>query len=972
MKKFLEYVADDLFGRFANSREGLSRVTVVFPNRRARLFFNDYLSKCSVSPIWSPQYTTIQDMFQNASALAVADRIELVSLLHKVYKDVMKCDESLDSFWPWGEILLADFDDVDRNMADAGSLFGVLAQQHELSDLSFLTEEQTEALSAFFGKLGSDDTSRLKQELLNVWNSLGEIYSRFVSALEGSGLAYSGLMQRRVIENLDVSLFSQDHYAFVGFNSLDKAERELFRAIQSQGKALFYWDYDIEYTQKNSIHEAGHFMRSNLEEFPSELHEELFDNLSRERKLRIVDASTDCAQARYIPQWLETVGRDKADSEMAVVLCDESLLQSVLHSLPSKRMDNVNVTMGYPMTATPLFSLIMALVELQHSATVHGGRFCMPQVEAVLSNPLMSMMSANALGLLSDLRKSKRMYPSPSELEKDEILTTVFRIAGGRMELMDWLLEILTGLVPVIRSVSDDDLFKPMNQEALFRCYTQINRLRGLVEQGRLDLQTATLGRLLRSILSTLTVPFHGEPVLGMQIMGLLETRNLDFRHVLLLSAGEGYLPGTSKTTSFIPYNLRMAFGLSTMNDRSAVVSYNFHHLLQRSESVTMVYNSDSNSPGLSRGQISRYLLQLQLSGRGVEMLSLKTERKGLAGNRLTVKKTPQVLESLRNKFNADCNPKSLLSPSALKKYLACPLEFYLAQVAGLKKDNTEVSDIDVAMFGTLFHKSAELIYGQLAGSGSGRVITAAAIDAVIKSKTRIADIVCSAFNTEYFGKDNVPMAEYSGSQTIVHGVIKRYLTQILKMDRDFYAPFEYIQGESDEYERIIRVNDPCNKGQTMNVRLKGIIDRMDRKNGILRIVDYKTGTKRKMPSCISDLFERDGKAFDHAFQIFYYAYLLGDREEMKNTPVAPMLLYTRATSKPVENDLYYYVGNDRVEDFEHQFRREFEGMLMELVNEIFNPDKDFHPTDAGKNSAACRYCDFFSLCYPGESRPEF
>ena len=472
MKKFLEYVADDLFGRFANSREGLSRVTVVFPNRRARLFFNDYLSKCSVSPIWSPQYTTIQDMFQNASALAVADRIELVSLLHKVYTDVMKCDESLDSFWPWGEILLADFDDVDRNMADAGSLFGVLAQQHELSDLSFLTEEQTEALSAFFGKLGSDDTSRLKQELLNVWNSLGEIYSRFVSALEGSGLAYSGLMQRRVIENLDVSLFSQDHYAFVGFNSLDKAERELFRAIQSQGKALFYWDYDIEYTQKNSIHEAGHFMRSNLEEFPSELHEELFDNLSRERKLRIVDASTDCAQARYIPQWLETVGRDKADSEMAVVLCDESLLQSVLHSLPSKRMDNVNVTMGYPMTATPLFSLIMALVELQHSATVHGGRFCMPQVEAVLSNPLMSMMSANALGLLSDLRKSKRMYPSPSELEKDEILTTVFRIAGGRMELMDWLLEILTGLVPVIRSVSDDDLFKPMNQEALFRCYT--------------------------------------------------------------------------------------------------------------------------------------------------------------------------------------------------------------------------------------------------------------------------------------------------------------------------------------------------------------------------------------------------------------------------------------------------------------------------------------------------------------------
>lgn len=968
MKKFLEQVAEDLYGRFADANGGLASVTVVFPNRRARLFFDDYLSRCSERPVWSPQYTTIQDLFQDASSLKPADRIELVSLLYKVYCSVMKSSESLDSFWPWAEIMLADFDDVDRNLTNAEELFETLAQQHELSDLTFLTEEQSESLSRFFGKLKSDDTSRLKQELLEVWNNLGAVYSQFVSSLEERGLAYSGLMQRRVIENLDNVTFGQDHYAFVGFNSLDKAEQELFRAIQSQGKALFYWDYDISYTGQDSIHEAGHFMRSNLAQFPSELPAQLFDNLGSEKRLRIVDTSTDSAQAQFIPDWLEWVGKDKADSEMAVVLCDESLLQSVLHSLPPERTDNVNVTMGYPMSDTPLFGLVMALADMQKSAAGHGNRFVLTKVDAVLSNPLTVMLCPDAMPLLQSLKKAKRMYPSAEELGKSEMLSMIFRIAGERTELLDWLLEILGKLAPVIRDSSDDDLFKPMNQEALFRCYTQINRLRCLVGEGRLDLQMNTLVRLLGTMLSNTTVPFHGEPVLGMQIMGLLETRNLDFKHVLLLSAGEGSLPGNSNSASFIPYNLRVAFGMSTMKDRSAVASYNFHHLMQRSESVTMVYNSDSNSPGLSRGQISRYLLQLQLSGRKIEMLSLKTQHHEGQTPFLTVPKTPQVLQSLIRKYDAGRNKESYLSPSAIKKYLACPLAFYLEHVGGLRKNKDQMADIDFAMFGTLLHKSAELIYGQLAEQDPARIITAAAIDIVLKSKKTVSDVVCRAFDMEYFKKNGsdgvseVPLGEYSGSQTIVHGVISRYISQILKMDRDLYAPFEYVKGESADYERIVSIGIP--EGGTLNVRLKGIIDRMDRKDGVLRILDYKTGRKLDTPKSIDDLFLRNGKANEHAFQIFYYAYLLAGIQEMKSQRIAPVLLYTRATSKPDKSDLYYKVSTDVVMDFENQFRQEYEKRLMDVVNEIFDPSVPFHPAEGGRKSEACKHCDFLQLCY--------
>ena len=958
METFLNLVAKDLYSKFG-TENGLADITVVFPNRRARLFFDDNLSGCCTKPVWSPQYTTIEDLFHSQSDLRPADRIEMVTLLHKIYQEELHTDESLDSFWSWGELMLADFDDVDRNLAPADQLFSLLREQRELTDTSFLTDSQREALKQFFAEMNNSKPTRLHERHVAIWSVLGNIYNRFVKLLSKKGLGYNGMIQRRVIENLDTDRLTARKYVFVGFNSLDKAEKALFRAIQGAGKAMFYWDYDPAYTESSIKHEAGRFLLDNMREFPNELPREVFDNLPK-AKLTIVETSTDNAQARFIPQWLDSLGLEgKAGRETAIVLADESLLQPVLHSIPQDKITNVNITMGYSLTETSLFSLVSALLDMQRLAARNKGRYSIQTLSRVLGNPMTVALSKDALSILEELRKSRRMFPDTSALAANKELSVLFTPANDNLSLLQYLLTVLKAFVPVIRERDDDTLFQPLNQESLYRIYTQISRLYSLMEQGNLKLQTETLCRLIRSILSSTTVPFHGEPAVGMQIMGLIETRNLDFKNVLLLSAQEGTLPKSGQNASFIPYNIRLAFGLTTLQDKSAVSSYNFHHLIQRADNVTMVYNGNADAPGIGKGQISRYLLQLIVSGAEISRITLKTDRQETDVEPFSVDKTPAVLEELCRRYDYS-NPKTYLSPSALNRYMNCPLQFYLAQIAGLKKPDDTDTEIDYAMFGTLFHKSAELAYNYL--SSASQTITAAAIDSLLKDHKRLEGFVQQAFNDDYFARKAVDKADYSGIQSINYEVILKYLRQVLRMDKELYAPFNYVGSEDKGYQHVIEVPDPLNVGAMKQIRLKGIIDRLDYKDGILRIVDYKTGSEKKQPRSMDVLFPptsaRDRKS--QAFQIFYYAYIMSFQPQFSKYRLAPTLLYTRSSSKPTADDIYYHIGKDVLTDFNAQCGQEFGEKLIGLISDIFNPDIPFSPTD---DKEACSKCDFSQLC---------
>ena len=960
METFLNLVARDLYLKYGNRKTGLADVTVVFPNRRARLFFDDCIAACSTQPVWSPQYTTIEELFQSQSDLRPADRIEMVTLLHRIYQEELHTDESLDSFWSWGELMLADFDDVDRNLAPAGQLFSLLREQREMTDMSFLTEEQKKALEQFFGEMKNAQPTQLREHYQAVWSVLGTIYDKFGKLLTDKGIGYNGMIQRRVIANLDTERLTAGRYAFVGFNSLDGAERELFRAIQKAGKALFYWDYDPAYTESSLLHEAGRFLRDNLKEFLNELPRELFNDMHKAR-LTIVEASTDNAQARFIPQWLGSLNVEKAGKETAIVLADENLLQPVLHSLPQERIGSVNITMGYKLSETSLFSLVTALIDMQRLASRNKGKLSIQSISRILSNPMTAALSENATKILDDLRRTRHMFPDTAALKADEKLAAFFTPVTDNLSLLQYLQNVLKAIVPVIRERADDTLFQPLNQESLYRIYTQINRLYTLAESGSLEISTDTLCRLIRSVLSTTTVPFHGEPAVGMQIMGLIETRNLDFRNVLLLSAQEGTLPKSGQNASFIPYNIRVAFGLTTMQDKSAVSSYNFHHLLQRAENVTMVYNGNADAPGIGKGQISRYLLQLIVSGADIQRITLKPDRSDTDVTPLSVQKTNAVLEELCRQYDYT-NKKSFLSPSALNKYMDCKLQFYLTQIAGLKKPDETDTDIDFAMFGTLFHKSAELTYNYLASETPDRTVTSQNIEALLKDHAKLDSFVQQAFTLEYFNKMPISKTDYSGTQAINYEVILKYLRQILRMDMELYAPFQYIGSESDGYTHYITVPNPLQPGSQLQIRLKGIIDRIDLKDGILRIVDYKTGKDKGKPGTVDDLFPptESKKRKSQAFQIMYYAYIMSMQPQFSKYRLAPTLLYTRTSSKPTKEDIYYKLGTDYLTDFSAQCGQEFEERLKNIISEIFNPDITFEPTD---DKETCRNCDFSQLC---------
>lgn len=951
MEHFLKLVAEDLFRNYMDPERGLAGITLIFPNQRAARFFDDHLTSLAQKPVWSPTYMTIGNLFQEYSHLKNADQLLLVSTLYNVYKEVLHTDETLDSFWSWGEMMLADFDDIDRQLAPADKLFKSLDDQRQLEgDRSFLTEDQVQALKDFFKDFDESRPSELRTRYLNIWNSLGQVYDTFRQRLQEKGLAYDGMLQRQVAEQIDAIEFSGSHYAFIGFNSLNKAEHTLFKALHEAGKAIFYWDYDTRYVN-DPDHEAGLFMRRNLKEFPNRISEEHFDNLSTEKSLTIVESSTDNSQARYITEWLTEL-KHTPDRNTAIVLCNEGLLQPVLHSISQDDAKDINITMGYPLRSTPVHALTDALINLQRLGRRGKGRYAIEYVAAVLANPLVLKLTENATPTYQTLLSERRFYPTTQDLAKDSVLEALFQDIEETGSILEYLKSVLKLFVPVITD-SQDTLFEPLNLEALYRTYTQITRLSSLNLTD--DLETTC--RLLRKVLAGASVPFHGEPVIGMQIMGLLETRNLDFSEVLLLSANEGTLPAKGAQASFIPYNLRTAFGLTTTKERSAISAYNFQHLIQRAGKVTMVYNSNADAATGGTGMMSRYLLQMMVDGRTpVRRIKLLAEHTTESEQTICIEKTPQILSKLVKLYDST-QTKNYLSPSALNTYFDCRLKFYFRYYAKINVRKDPTGTIESDMFGSIFHKSAELAYNDMADAAPARLLTKERLLALAHDKQEIFRYVDLAFKEEYFKNAEIPTTDYNGDQTINHQVIENYLKRLLLADAE-YAPFTYISSESENYMHYFNIQNPLEPDKDLSVRIQGKVDRIDSKDGIVRIVDYKTGSDHKdAKDTLDQLFDRNVKRDSHKFQTLYYATLLSESEEYRNAKLGAQLLYIRKPHK----ESYITIGGETVLDFSVELKPGFTDHLQSLIQEIFSTETPFDQTKDRQNK--CKYCDFAPLC---------
>lgn len=957
MESFLKLVAADLY---KHTEGNLAHTAVVFPNKRAGLFFNEYLAQESDSPIWSPAYVSISELFRSLSPWEVGDPVKLVCELYKIFRRETQSTETLDDFYFWGEMLISDFDDADKNRVDTDKLFSNLQDlRNIMDDYTFIDDEQEEAIRQFFQNFSIERRTALKERFISLWNVLGNIYKGFRESLASQNIAYEGMMYRHVIEHLDVDKLPYEKYVFVGFNVLNKVEHTLFTQLKDAGKAVFYWDYDEFYMKENRqavTHEAGEFIRRNLRDFPSPLSGELFKNLSKPKEVHYIASSTENAQARYLPQWIRN-NLTTPEKETAVVLCNEALLQPVLHSLPAE-VKHVNITMGFPLSQTPVYSFLIALLELHtHGFNFKSGRYTFQSVVTLLKHPYTRQLTGQAELLEKELTRNNRFYPLPGELGKDEFLTRLFTPLSGNLNLCIRLSETLQQVAGIYQAntsgTEDTDAFNQLYRESLFKAYTTINRFRTLIEEDELTVQSETFRRLLVKVLSATNIPFHGEPAIGMQVMGVLETRNLDFRHLVLLSVNEGQLPKSGGDSSFIPYNLRKAFGMTTIEHKIAVYAYYFYRLLQRAERITLIYNTSSD--GLNRGEWSRFMLQFLIEWpHPITRQFLEAGQSPQGTSPITVEKTPDVMRRMQSLFDVRANPKAKFSPSALNYYLDCPLKFYYRYVAGLSAPDEVSAEIDSATFGSIFHYAAEHIYKDL--TTHGKVINKEALETLLRNEVKLQDYVDTAFKKLFFNVPQNEKPEYNGVQLINSAVIARYLKQLLQNDLR-YAPFTFIASEM-EVDEPIDIQTP--KG-VIKSRIGGIIDRMDSKDGTLRIVDYKTGGDADTPPHVESLFIPDKKRSNYVFQTFLYAAIMCRKQPTMK--IAPALLYIHRAATETYSPVIQ-MGESRkpkeaVEDFS-KYEKEYRERLQGLLEEIFNPEKSFTQTEIIEK---CTYCDFKALC---------
>lgn len=981
MKAFLKIVAKDMLEKYGTD---MSDIAVVFPNKRASLFLNNYLAQLAHKPIWTPTYITISDLFRRHSDLKVADPIKSICDLHKTFVKCTGIDETLDHFYGWGQLLLADFDDVDKNMVDAKQLFANLSDIHELDDVSYLTDYQKEMIRKFFSNFSDDHNSELKKRFLQLWCHFYDIYTEFNQRMTEQGLAYEGALYRSVVSNESIE-FRHKKYLFVGFNMMQVVELNLLNRLKKQGKAAFYWDYDQYYMDGNN--EAGHYIRQYLPYYPNELadypQQEIYNNMTKNKDITYISAPTENIQARYVNSWLKENGRYKMGRNVAIVLSDESLLQSVIHSLPQE-VGSINITIGYPLQQTPFYSLIQQLIQLQGIGhPKQGDTYRLHYVLIALRHPYTRYISEKYTELLAKLDEQKRFYPSREflSLDGDEGLTLLFRnLEEATASQDEYNRKLITYLLDVLRTIGTHakELNDPLFHESLYRTYTLLNRLQDLIIAGDLQVDIITLERLIQQLIQTTSIPFHGEPAEGIQVMGVLETRNLDFDHILVLSCNEGKLPKGVNDSSFIPYSLRKAYGLTTVENKVAIFAYYFHSMLQRAHDITLTYNN-ATEDGQS-GEMSRFMLQMMVeSQHSIRRKTLVAGQKPLRPTYSDAQKTDEVMAVLDN--------IKMITPTFLNTYQRCQKQFYYKYVKGLlEPDEIDEDEVDNKIFGNIFHRAAELFYytfaskDDIATDDQGKqrlirpiVITADDLDHALKDTSLIYRLVDRAFREELFkvsSSDYHP--KYNGLQLINKEVIASYLRQLITIDRR-QAPFTII---GMEIVVSTTLGVATARGQKL-FRIGGFIDRLDSVAASgnpsalgnlaerIRVIDYKTGRSRTShPKDIEEVFSTQplaiGKHNDYYLQAILYSLIVKNdrRYNPAQEPVSPGLLFIQNAGAD-DYDPTLKLGKELLTDVA-PLEAEFTDHLRSLLADIYDPALPLKPTEDKKR---CVFCPYAALC---------
>jgi Fe-S-cluster formation regulator IscX/YfhJ len=955
MNSFLYRIAQIYYSQ---NKATISDYYFVFPNRRAGLFFQKYIAEIAQKPIFSPEILTINECFTLASKWQTADRLSNLFKLYGIYKQLSGSDESFDSFVFWGEMLLSDFEDVDKYLVDAKQLFTNITELKQIDQLfNVFSEKQVEAIRQFWSNFVPVTEGKSQEDFVATWKILLQVYQQFRTMLNAENTATEGMICRDVAERLrakeNIPEFAGKQFVFIGFNALNPCERTLMAEFQKRGQADFYWDYDAA-ELRDANNQASRFYAENIHIFPSKYKIEPFTESLNEKDIELIAVPSAVGQTKQTYAILNRLfppdNKEQSWIKTAVVLPDESLLVPLLHSLPAQ-IGKVNVTMGFPLKSTPISGLIEHIFELQKRVRTSDSRvsFYHQSVANILNHQYINILcNTEADRLTSEMAKNNWIYIDAEEFKNNKLLASIFIPQTETQYFLPYLLTILRSLQNGWQQASGETHDYRLECDFLYQYYVTINRMSDILKSKPLDVEMNldTLIRLTRQLTAGITIPFVGEPLDGLQIMGVLETRGLDFDNLIITSFNEGVFPTKSSTNSFIPFNLRRGFELPTTEHQDAITAYNFYRLIHRAKRIFFLY--DSRTEGMQTGEVSRFVHQLYYH------YGIKAKKKTISfdisfGNAqaIQVEKTPAIMEKI-DRFASNASNSLSLSASSINTFIDCPLQFYLTKVEALEQVDEVLETVESNMFGTLFHKVMENLYSPF----KGRIIQSDDFDQLIKNTLQIDNEIAKAFSKEYFKKKNNAIVPLEGNNLLIASVLRKYILQVLKVDKK-QAPLRYISSEE-----LCDIKFPIQNGEK-RVNIKGFVDRIDEKEGRLRVLDYKTGIGKLEFKSLDEVFEhnKDNRP-KFVLQTFLYCLMYELEKQVSNS--TPGIYYIRDVFKDdFDTELTNKETKEKVTDFEH-YKNEFSSYLTTCLENIFDPEIPFIQTE---NEKICLYCPYSGVC---------
>ena len=952
MERFLSQCAEYIYHKHTKA---LRDICLVFPNRRSGVFFRSYLQKYISNAVVGPKITTVNEIISGFSHFHQGEKLQLISLLYEIFRKHTKTSETFDEFYFWGEILLADFNDVDRYLVNAKDLFRNIADIKEIDSLfDYLSPEQKQALEQFWGSMGMAGKKEYQQRYIHIWDKLFPVYTEFKKILAERQLAYGGMIDREVVETMknEGLPLPFTKYYMVGLNALNECEKSLFVHLSRKQKAEFLWDYDRYYVDDEK-NEAGWFMRENLKLFPPPEDFSLnVDSFLKKPRVKLVAVSSVYGQSQEIPRFLGEI-KDKLKPKFdntAIVLADESLLFSALGAIP-ETTGTVNITMGYPVKNSVVYGFLLLMVNLlKNNRTNSSGKASVYHrfVTDVLNHQLLSDVEPEKVNVfISELKAKNRITVVLSEIDFSEMHRRIFALPEKVKDYSDYFLNVLAGFY--IR-LKEQETTNRMLLELIYSVYQSIERLKLVVdavdkEQQR-EINSVVYFRLFNQYLGQVSVAFEGEPLSGMQVMGILETRCLDFENLVILGLNENKWPRTFTAPSFIPHNIRKGFGLPGLDEQDAMYAYYFYRLIQRSENISATYSVVKE--GISTGELSRYGYQLLYdSNQRPDKVNLGFSFANDPVLPVNIKSSPAKVADLLSRLTKD-HP---LSPSAVNVYLMCSLRFYFRYFMQLPEPDEVKDEIDSPVFGNIFHETMEALYTPFVG----KVISKSDLERLQKDKVLVENEIRKAIAKHYF-KESEPgkkTVKLEGKTLLIYENTKIFLKQLLQIDEGL-APFML-----DSLEKQYNMQLPVNlNGKVEKIWVGGKIDRVDRVNGKLRILDYKTGNVEAFSfKTLEELFRKDEKKPKKEIlqALIYTAVLHANRSEERD--FQPVIYSLRKFFSDTHNPEIKWDKKDfSFPDLKDEFMEE----MKTLTREILSPDNVFTQTS---HEEKCQYCPYNKIC---------